>query len=285
MTKPKFPDSPSAAASSPSASPPVSIIVDGDVGGVGKSTLAIMMATAFHLVEQPLDIFELDEQGKLGRFIGNHVVALHGAKMEADADGDRDVVPIFQPLHTALVDMHHTRRSLVLEVGGALTSVWNSFIKEVDLDEDLVALGIPMAVFLLAVASEESIRQVTAQAATLRRILPSASIVIVMNERDGSVMLAAEEMPEPLRGRFQKVLSLYPHIIVPRLPVKSRRIYERLGLSPIEIVGWQADHYREASAQTGKSLLEAKRFVKDVGAWAEAVRVGLARVLPFLEGR
>jgi hypothetical protein len=264
--------------------PPLLIAVDGDVGGVGKSTLTTIIFMAFGLVELPLDVFELDEQKKLSRFLGNDVQCLHGAKLDTDTDGDRDLVPVFAPLHQALVAMPQSKRSAVLEVGGALTAVWNTFIRETDLDEDITAIGVTMLVFLVLVASEESTRQVLAQIKELRQTLPSAGIVIVLNERDGCPVAEARELPADLCKGLEHALKVYPSIRMPRLRIKSRRVYEKLGLQPTTIISWHRDHYREAVARTGKSLLEAKRLVKDIAAWSENIRTELVRVMPFLGG-
>jgi hypothetical protein len=71
---------------------------------------------------------------------------------------------------------------------------------------------------------------------------------------------------------------------MPRLRLKSRRIYEKLGLPPSTIIAWHRDYYREAIARTGRPLLEAKRLVKDIAAWSESVRAELVGLLPFLGG-
>lgn len=266
------------------ATAPLLMAVDGDVGGVGKSTLTTIVAMAFGLVDAPIDVFELDEQGKLARFLGGEVTCLHGARLDTDADGDRDLVPVFAPLHQALVAMPQSNRSAVLEVGGALTAVWNAFIRETDLQEDVTALGLTMMVFLVLIASEESARQVLSQISELRETLPSANIVIVRNERDGCPAAEAKELPSDLRKGLEQALKVYPSICMPRLRLKSRRIYEKLGLPPTTIISWHRDHYAEAVSRTGKSLLHAKRFVKDVAAWSETIRSELARILPFLGG-
>lgn len=266
------------------ASGPLLIAVDGDVGGVGKSTLATMIAMAFQLVDAQIAVFELDEQKKLARFLGGEVTCLHGAKLDADFDGDRDVVPVFAPLHQALVAMPGTGKSVLLEVGGALTAVWNTFIRETDLEEDLVELDLTMLVFLVLIASEESTRQVLAQIRELGQILPSARIVLVRNERDGDPVSEARELPLDLRKALDQALKTYPSIRMPRLRLKSRRQYEKLGLQPTDIIAWHRNHYAEAVARTGKSLLEAKRFVKDVAAWAETIRSELVKIMPFLGG-
>jgi hypothetical protein len=274
------------AALASAAHPPLMVAIDGDVGGIGKSTLAVLMAMMFGLLDLPLDVFELDEQSKLARFLGaDRVTGLHGAKLEADADGERDLVPIFAPLHRALERMRHSKRSVLLEVGGALTGIWNSFIREVDLEEDLQALGIRLVVFLVLVTGEESARQVVAQVRELRQILPSAEVVIVRNERDGCPRKEAQHLPPDLRKALLQALKSCPNIGMPRLGPKSRRIYDRLGLMPSEIIAWHRDHYREAMARTGERLLESKRVVKDIAAWSADVRKELVGVLPFLGGR
>lgn len=281
MTKAKPSSAPTSAIAT---TPPVACIVDGDVGGVGKSLLAILIAMAFALIEAPLKVFELDEQGKLKRFLGPEVESLHAARLDADADGERDLLPVFSPFHEALTTMPQTKRSLLLEVGGALTELTNSFIAEVDVDQDITALGLTVVVFLVMVATEESVCQVLAQIETLRRILPSARVVIVRNERDGCPIIASHDMPENLAKGLAKALAAYPSIRMPRLRLKSRRIYETLGEAPATIVSWRSEHFREAMARTKKPLAEAKRFVNDVAAWGGTIHSELTRILPFLGG-
>jgi hypothetical protein len=258
--------------------------VDGDVGGVGKSLLAILIAMAFALIEAPLRIFELDEQGKLRRFLGREVESLHAAKLDADADGERDLLPVFAPFHDALTTMPQTNQSVLLEVGGALTELTNSFVAEVDVDQDITALGLTVIIFLVVVATEESISQVLGQIGRLREIMPSARIVIVCNERDGRPEAASADMPETLAKGFATALATYPSIRMPRLRLKSRRIMEPLGAAPATVVAWRRDHFAEAMKRTKKPLGEAKRFVNDVAAWSGTMHSELVRILPFLGG-
>jgi len=263
---------------------PVACIVDGDVGGVGKSMLSILIAMAFALIDLTLQVFELDEQGKLKRFIGPEVRSLHAARLDADADGERDLLPVFAPFHDALTTMPQTNASLLLEVGGALTELTNAFIAEVDVDQDISALGLNVVVFLVMVATEESVHQVVGQAATLQRILPSAQIVIVRNERDGCPVEASRDMPEALAKNLDRLLATYPSIRMPRLRLKSRRLFEMLGETPATIMSWRHEHFRQAMTRTKKPLAEAKRFVNDVAAWSGTIHSELTRILPFLGG-
>lgn len=264
--------------------PPVTCIVDGDVGGVGKSLLAILIAMAFSLVDATLRVFELDEQGKLQRFLGPDVQSLHAARLDADAEGERDLLPVFAPFHEALTAMPQTNASVLLEVGGALTELANSFIAEVDVDDDISALGLNVVVFLVMVATAESVRQVLGQAARLERILPSAQIVIVLNERDGCPQKASLDMPEELAGGIDRLLDTYTHIRLPRLRPQSRRLLEMLGESPPVVMSWRYDHFREAMVRTRLPLSFAKRFVNDVADWSGKIHKELTRILPFLGG-
>ena len=267
------------------AAPPVACLVDGDVGGVGKSVMAILIAMCFALVEAPLKIYELDEQGKLRRFLGPEVESLHAARLDADTDGERDLLPVFAPFHDALTSMSQTQQSVLLEVGGALTELMNSFVAEVDVDDDIMALGLAVIVFLLVVATEESIGQVVGQIGRLRQIMPSARIVIVLNERDGCPKVASADMPEKLAKDFAKALATYPSIRMPRLRPKSRRMLETLGASPATVIAWRRDHFAEAMKRTKRPLAESKRFVNDVAAWTGDIHAELSRIMPFLGGR
>ena len=280
MSKSKPPSDPVPLA----AAPPVACIIDGDVGGIGKSLLAILIAMCFALIEAPLRIFELDEQGKLKRFLGSHVESLHAGKLDADADGERDLLPVFAPFHDALTSMPQTGQSVLLEVGGALTELTNAFMAEIDVDQDITALELNVVIFLVVVATEESIGQVVGQIGRLREILPSAKIVIVRNERDGCPVAASTDMPERLAKEFAKALAAHPSIRMPRLRLKSRRLMEALGVSPATAINWRRDHFAEAMTRTKKPLAEAKRFVNDVAAWSGTMHGELVRILPFLGG-
>lgn len=261
---------------------PVACFIDGDVGGVGKSMLAIFIAMMFSLVNAALQIFELDEQGKLKRFCGPEVQALHAARLEVNADGERDLLPAFEPFHQALTTMPETGTSLLLEVGGALTELMNAYIAEVDIDDDITALGLTVIVFLVMVATEESVRQVLSQAKTLRRILPSAQLVIVLNGRDGCPVSASHKMSEGLAEDLARLIADHLTIRMPRLPWRSRRLFDSLGENPATIMSWRKDHFREARVRTKESLAYAKCFVTDVAVWTGEIRKELLRILPFL---
>jgi hypothetical protein len=265
---------------------PIAIHIDGDAGGVGKSLLGVTIAQAFGLVDYALQIFELDDQAKLARFLGStSVTALHGASASRDAYGEQDTALKFEPYHNALVGMANGSPSVLLEIGGSLTGLANDFVREVDLEEDLGALGLTLIVFLVVVASEESVRQVLAQLATLRRILPSAKPIIVLNERNGSPLSSDSQLPTDLVEQLESACGSVATIRMPKIREKSQRLYESLGQPPAVIASWHADYYAEATRRTGLRLFAAKRFVKDISAWSHVVNKELIRTLPFLGGK
>ena len=153
-----------------------------------------------------------------------------------------------------------------------------------DVDDDISALGLNVVIFLVMVATAESVRQVLGQAARLERILPSAQIVIVLNERDGCPQKASRDMPEELAKGVDRLLDTYTHIRLPRLRPQSRRLLEMLGESPPVIMSWRHDHFREAMMRTRLPLSYAKRFVNDVADWSGKIHNELTRILPFLGG-
>ena len=265
-------------------SPPLAIIVDGNIGGVGKSTASIHINQAFQLSGLPLDAFEIDDQAKLARFIGTDRVTALNSQVR-DPNGDHDVAAIFAPVHSAFVAMPETGRSMQLDLGGSQTGLFNAFISEVDLEEDITTLNLTIIVCLVLVASEESTRQVLLQLKNLRRLLPSAKVVLILNERDGCPLLHSDALPPELAAALQKAASVYPTIRLPRLRNQSRRLFETLGLMPADIVSWHRDHYAVAMRRTGLPLLFAKRFVKDIAAWSHDVHHQFSRIIPALGGQ
>ena len=103
------------------ATAPLLMAVDGDVGGVGKSTLTTIVAMAFGLVDAPIDVFELDEQGKLARFLGGEVTCLHGARLDTGGRRIGNEGFFFEP--TVLSDVPDSARIMRDEPFGPVAAL------------------------------------------------------------------------------------------------------------------------------------------------------------------
>jgi len=269
--------------SSPTAVAPVAEIVTADSGGVGKTTLAVQLATAHRLAGAPLDLYQLDAKDKLGAKTGLPVTSLTVAEARAES-GDLSPADVIAPWYRAATSMPNSGRSVLLEVGGANAPLFHAGIADLDLQEDIETLGLAVVAFIVIVAGEESAKQMLKEIARFETNLPGAKVVIVRNQMRGCPLAATEYLDDELKRAFLAALESHASIRMPRVRPRSMAIYERLHVTPDTIVGWHVENYAEAIRQTGRPRDEAKIFVKDVAAWSGVVQDELLRVLPVLAG-
>lgn len=267
----------------PSAlTPPIGIVLDADDGGVGKTHTAVQFITAFRLAGYPLDLFQLDSKRTLAEKSGEPVTSLlvpDRHDVNADAVTGADVLA---PWHRAATAMPDSGRSCLLEVGGALSSVYHEAITDFDLEEDIELLGLGIVTVIVTKAGGDAASQLVRVVHRTERNLPGSPIIIARNEMVGSPITAADELEKGLRKQVLEIFDRHPSIRLPRLNPRTMILYERLPVLPSTVVGWHADNYAEALRQTGKPRDEAKRFVRDVAAWTGTIQEELTRVLPFL---
>lgn len=256
---------------------PTAIICTSDDGGVGKTTLAGHLVTAHVLASAPLDLFQIDSKGKLAAKTGMDVTSL---TISAPQRGE-DVVPadVIAPWYRTTTSMNGTGRSTLLEVGGAMSSLFHAAITDLDLAEDIGLLNLNVVVFVVCKAGEDSTSQLLRELDRLEHNLPGARIVIVLNEVAGNPRVAADYFDDDLRKRFTAALRTYPSIRIPKLRPRSMAIYERMHALPAEIVSWHADSYREAIRKTALPRDQAKLFIKDLAEWSAIMQDEIARVL------
>jgi cellulose biosynthesis protein BcsQ len=264
--------------------PPVGVVVTADDGGVGKTTVAVQLVTGFRLAGLPLDLYQMDSKGKLAAKSGETVTSLLVSDRQASRGEDLTASDVIAPWYRAATAMPETRRSTLLEVGGAMASLFHAGIVDVDLAEDIEALDLTIVPFVVCKAGEDSAAQLLREIGRLERNLPNARPVIVLNEVVGKPIAAAEYLADDVRKPFAAVLKKYPVIRMPKVRPRSMAIYERMHALPSEIVCWHAENYSEAIRRTGRPRDEAKIFVKDVAEWSGLMQEQIERVLPFLGG-
>lgn len=268
---------------SPTASP-IGILITADDGGVGKTTFAVQVATGFKLAGLPIELFQLDTKGKLSAKTGLGVASLSIADHHALRGEDVNTADIIAPWYRTITSMSETGVSTLLEVGGANAALFHAGVAEIDLQEDLEALRITLAAFVVTKAGEDSTIQTMREVKRLETNLPGANIVIVRNEVLGCPISAADHLDDRMRKAFLRTLESHASIRMPRVRQRSMAIYERLHVTPDIVVSWHADNYAEAIRRTGRPRDEAKILVKDIAAWSGVVQDELLRVLPVLRG-
>lgn len=268
--------------SSPTA--PIHAIVTADDGGVGKTTYAVQLATSYALAGWPIDLFQMDTKAKLGAKTGRPVVSLSVADRHAGYADELAPGDVIAPWYRALTDNPQTRRSTLLEVGGANAALFHEGILDFDLQEDIELLGLNVVAFVLVRSGEDAARQLLRELGRLEANLPGARAVIVRNEVSGCPVAASSLLEPVLRKAVLSALRRYPSLRMPRVNPRTMLVYERLHVTPDVVVSWHSADYTEAMRRTGLPRDEAKKVVRHVAAWSGIVQDEIARILPALLG-
>lgn len=258
--------------------------ITADDGGVGKTTFAVQLVTAYALAGRPIDLYQMDTKAKLGAKTGRPVVSLSVADRHAEYADELAPGDVIAPWYRALTDKSPSRRSTLLEVGGANAALFHEGIIDFDLQEDIELLGLNIVVFVLVRSGEDAARQLLRELGRLQANLPGARVVIVRNEVSGCPVAAASFLDPALRKGLLTALRRYPSLRMPRVNPRTMLVYERLHVTPDVIVSWHGDDYAEAMRRTGLPRDEAKKVVRHVAAWSGVVQDEIARILPALAG-
>jgi hypothetical protein len=263
---------------------PIAVLITADDGGVGKTTLAVQIATAFKLAERALDLFQLDSKGKLAAKTGAAVTSLSVADQQGARGDDLNPADVIAPWYRSITAMDASSHSTLLEVGGANAALFHAGVAEIDVQEDIETLGIEFVAFVVTKAGEDSAVQTLREVKRLKTNLPGARIVVVRNEVMGCPVAATEYLEDRMKKAYRALIESHESIRLPRVRPRSMAMYERLHVTPDVVVSWHADGYAEAIRRTGRPRDEAKIFVKDIAAWSGVVQEDLLRALPMLGG-
>ena len=260
------------------------IIVTADDGGVGKTTVAVQIASFLRLHGiEPL-LFQLDSKEKLAAKTGLPVHALSNSHAGSDRGDEFRITDVIAPWYRAVTTANESgRRYVLLEIGGANAGLFHTAVTQFDLQEDIELLGVDVRVFVVTKAGEDSAIQTVREIKRLETNLPGASIVIVKNDFLGSPEDAAEYLDDRLKKAYLGALKKYPNIRMEKVNARSMTLYERLHVTPDVIVSWYQNDYREAIARTGLERDQAKLFVKDIAVWTVKMIEQITAVLPKLD--
>ncbi|WP_019196663.1 hypothetical protein [Afipia birgiae] len=259
--------------------PSLAGVVLSGIGGSGKSTLTLTIADLAEVAGIDLDILQFDHQSKLGETLGRDIVTLDSAIARKSRSNPDAIVELFEPFTDRLASLKDTKRSLLIEIGGGLTPIFHDHNRLVDLNEDVVELGVNLTVFVVVLATPEAIGQATVELDRLKEILPDARVIVVENRWRGTVAEMLPFLDDPVRKRAKRMLADHPVIVMPRVEGASLRHAERVHARLIDIIDWDLATVME---KTGLKRGAARLMRGDVAAYLAAMESGLANVLPLL---
>lgn len=254
------------------------VILSG-IGGSGKSTLTLTIADLADLAGVDLDILQFDHQSKLAETLGRDIITLDSAIARKSRSNPDAIVELFEPFTDRLAALKDTKRSLLIEIGGGLTPIFHDHNRLVDLNEDLVELGVNFTVFVVVLATPEAIGQATVELDRLKEIVPHARVVVVENRWRGAVSEMLPYLEDVVRKRAKRMLEDNPVIVMPRVEGASLRHAERVHVRLIDVIDWDLATLMD---KTGLKRGAARLMRGDVAAYLAAMESGLTNMLPIL---
>ncbi len=252
-------------------------------GGIGKTVLAQTIAELLELNGLPLSIFQLDDQQRLEKSLGQDVVTLDIQTLKRSRRDPSVITKVFDPLYAGIEALPHSQQSLLLDVGATQIGNLIDYAGLIDLEEDLQLFGITGFVFIPAVAEPESLSQAKRALELFQETLPSLTPVFVENTRDGkldnlsSASQAGQIYAEELCPALRNVTS----ITMPLIEGGSWRPFEQ---NHCRIMSAGMMDIPEIMQLTGLTRPEAKLARGDVLAFFAEMEDELSKILPFGEG-
>jgi hypothetical protein len=259
------------------------LVVASGKGGIGKSLLSLAIADLFELNDRPLRLFQLDDQQRLEKAVGQSVVSLDIQTLKLARRDPTAITKVFDPLYRGIESLVGSADTLLLDVGATQIGNLTDYAGLIDLEEDLRMFGLTGYVFIPAVAEPESLRQACRAIGQFRSTLPSLTPVFVENLRDGRLeeLSTASQAGQLYADDLIPLLDGLTRISMPLIEAGSWRPFEQ---NHCRLIGVGTMEIPEIMDLTGLSRPEAKLARGDVLAFFAQMEEELSRLLPFGEG-
>lgn len=271
---------PKAAANTrPVIEPPLLAIVAGEKGGVGKSLTSLALADIFQLHGVPLHVLQIDSQARLARALGREITTIRvdGKLARRDpAAASRAYTPIYE----AIEKIGAGGPSVLVDVGANEGAGLAQWLGLVDLAGDLEEWGVRVLAVVPYVAESEAIRLAGHTARLLLDRLPSARLVLVENERDGTIagLHPASDAVATFSREVAPLKRIARTIRMPLIEAGSWRPFEAAGCRLIDVAAMPVERVMEV---TGLPRAEAKIVRGDVAAFFANMLEAFGDVLAF----
>lgn len=162
--------------------PKLSVWIMNSKGGVGKTTLSVAVADMMSLADRIPHLIEVDSRKRLSSFMGEgEVLSFDGAPPLSEIRKNPNaILKHYDPIMSEL-----EKGDSIIDLGANEDAPFLEYCKLSRIDEDLEDMGVRVVVLIPTVTETESVAGAMASIEAVREIVPSARIVLVLNERDG----------------------------------------------------------------------------------------------------
>jgi hypothetical protein len=212
--------------------PPFIAITAAKKGGVGKTHLMATVADLMALNGYPFTAFQADDKRRLATLIGTKVIDLR-PNPDLVMHDPALVRRSFTPFYTAASKAVSSGQSVLFDIGADEVENACNFLKEVDIDEDLLTWKLPALVFVLVQAETDAIASAVETIRRFREAMPSARIVLVENLLDRGP-LEGLRASGPARHQYERELKPLlvgvERMVMPAILADFWEPYENAGL-------------------------------------------------------
>ena len=251
----------------------LSVWVLNSKGGVGKTTLSVVLADLFQLAGHPLSMIEIDTRKRLSSFMGaENVISFDGAPPIADIRKNPNLIlRHYDPIITAM----ETGNSL-LDLGANEDPAFLEYCKLSRLDEDLDDMDVSVMAFVPTVAETESVKGALVALEALREVVPSARRVLVLNERDPGDFDKYFDTGALRQLKEQGVSA----VVMPKIVSEGWEDFQRQKMRFIDVIGMDTPDIQQSF---GYARPMAKRARGDIAFWFERMRIATLDLIPSIE--
>lgn len=250
----------------------LSVWVMNSKGGVGKTTLSVVVADLMQLSERPLRMLEIDSRKRLSSFMEEgSVLSFEGAPpIEAIRRNPNLVLKHYDPIMTEM-----EKADCLLDMGANEDPSFLEYCKLSRIDEDLVELGIRTVAMVPTVAESESVRGAIVALQALGEVVPSSVRILVLNGRDQGDFEKYFDKKTTASLAAEGILTVF----MPRIISEGWEDFQRMKLRFIDVVAMDAGEIQERFSYSRQF---AKRARGDIASWFEQMRQAFAGVLPII---
>jgi hypothetical protein len=263
--------------------PPFFALSASKKGGVGKTQFLLTLADLLTLNGYPFVAFQADDKKRLSALIGTKVVDLR-PNPDLVMNEPALVRRSFTPLYTAASKAIASNQSVLFDIGADEVENAANFVKDVDLDEDLVSWKLPAFAFVLVQAETDAIISAAETIRRFREALPSATIVLVENLLDRGALQNLRNSG-PARTAYEKelkpLLTGVERFVMPAIIADFWEPYENAGLRFLKALAMEP---QEAAKRLGMEVGDVKIARRAVAIYFRDMHRSLSRLIALPMG-
>jgi hypothetical protein len=265
------------------AKPPILAITAAKKGGVGKTHLMATVADLLAVNGYPFTAFQADDKKRLATLIGAKVIDLR-PNPDLVMHDPALVRKSFTPLYTAASKAIASGQSVLFDIGADEVENAANFLREVDIDEDLVSWKLPAFVFVLVQAETDAIASAAETIRRFREAMPSARLVLVENLIDRGPLDGLRNNG-PARQQFERelkpLLTGVERIKMPAILADFWEPYENAGLRFLKALAMEP---QDAAKRLGMEVGDVKIARRAVAVFFRDMHQSLSQLIYLPKG-